>query len=116
MWTVHRPITVRHGAGELSDLAYWAKELGHHPGPRWLRTLRAADIAMWTRTDARVLDILPHLSSVLDATDWRRGLMTDALHSARLGLCKPDPVAYEHALAATGVADPARVLRRRSRG
>ncbi|MBE1599922.1 MULTISPECIES: HAD family hydrolase [Streptomyces] len=114
-------------AGELSDLAYWAKVLGHHPGPRWLRTLRTADTAMWTRTDDRVLDILhrahqtglpmvllsnaPHfLSDILDATDWRRTLMTDALYSARLGLCKPHPAAYEHALAATGVADPGRVL------
>ncbi|MBP5860545.1 HAD family phosphatase [Streptomyces scabiei] len=114
-------------AGELSDLAYWAKVLGHHPGPRWLRTLRAADTAMWTRTDPRVLDILyraraaglpmvllsnapAHLSNVLDATDWRRELMTDALYSARLGLCKPDPAAYEHALAATGVTDPRRAL------
>ena len=115
-------------AGELSDLAYWAKVLGHHPGPRWLRTLRDADTAMWTRTDPRVLDILyraraarrlptvllsnapAHLSNVLDATDWRRELMDDALYSARMGRCKPDPAAYEHALVATGVADPARVL------
>lgn len=114
-------------AGELSDLAYWAKVLGHHPGARWLRTLRAADTAMWTRTDPRVLDILSraraagvtmvllsnapaHLSKVLDATEWRRELMADALYSARLHLCKPDPAAYEHALAATGIADPARVL------
>ncbi|WP_159059777.1 HAD-IA family hydrolase, partial [Streptomyces scabiei] len=51
-----------------------------------------------------------HLSDVLDATVWRRELMDDALYSARLGLCKPDPAAYEHALAATGVAEPARVL------
>lgn len=116
-------------AGELSDLAYWAKVLGHHPGPRWLRTLRAADTAMWTRTDPRVLDILyrararsaelpmvllsnapTHLSDVLDATDWRRELITFALYSARLGLCKPDPAAYEHAPAATGGTDPGRVL------
>ncbi|WP_435217953.1 HAD family hydrolase [Streptomyces sp. bgisy034] len=114
-------------AGQLSDLAYWAKVLGHHPGPRWLRTLRDADTAMWTRTDPRVLDTLyraraarlpmvllsnapAHLSNVLDATDWRRELMTDALYSARLGLCKPDPAAYEHALAATGVDDSERVL------
>ncbi|NUS85672.1 MAG: HAD-IA family hydrolase, partial [Streptomyces sp.] len=48
--------------------------------------------------------------NVLDATDWRRELMDDALYSARLGLCKPDPGAYEHALAATGADDPARVL------
>ncbi|KUO04579.1 HAD family hydrolase [Streptomyces caeruleatus] len=114
-------------AGELSDLAYWAKVLGHHPSPRWLRTLIAADTAMWTGTDPFVLDTLylaraeglpmvllsnapAHLSNVLNATDWRRELMDDALYSARLGLCKPDPAAYEHALAATGVDDPSRVL------
>ena len=114
-------------AGQLSDLAYWAKVLGHHPGPRWLRTLRDADTAMWTHTDPRVLDILyraraarlpmvllsnapAHLSNVLDATDWRRELMDDALYSARLGLCKPDPAAYEYALTATGADDPGRVL------
>ncbi|MGQ4383607.1 HAD family hydrolase [Streptomyces sp. SAS_270] len=114
-------------AGELSDLAYWAKVLGHHPGSRWLRALRDADTAMWTRTDPRVLDVLyrartsglpmvllsnapAHLSDVLDSTGWRRELMDDALYSARLGLCKPDPAAYDHALAATGIADPARVL------
>ncbi|MGW2721111.1 HAD-IA family hydrolase [Streptomyces sp. NPDC001492] len=122
-WAPRNP----YDAGQLSDLAYWAKVLGHHPGPRWLRTLRDADTAMWTRTDPHVLDILyrawaarlpmvllsnapAHLSDVLDATDWRRDLMTDALFSARLGRCKPDRAAYEHALAATGADDPARVL------
>lgn len=117
----------RYDAGELSDLAYWATVLGHHPGPRWLRTLRDADTAMWTRTDPHVLDTLyraratglpmvllsnapAHLSNVLDATDWRRELMDDALYSARLGLCKPHPATYGHALAATGVTDPERVL------
>ncbi|MEV5878030.1 HAD family phosphatase [Streptomyces sp. NPDC052101] len=114
-------------AGELSDLAYWAQVLGHHPGPRLLRELRAADTAMWMHTDDHVLDILrrararglpmtllsnaPHcLSDALDATDWRCELMTDALYSARLGVCKPHPAAYEHALTASGIADPGRVL------
>ncbi|MPY38498.1 HAD-IA family hydrolase [Streptomyces phyllanthi] len=114
-------------AGALSDLAFWAQVLGSHPGPRLLRELRAVDTAMWTRIDARVLAILyrahrtglpmvllsnaPHaLSNVLDATNWRRKLMTEALYSARLGLCKPDPAIYEHALAATGSTDPTRVL------
>lgn len=122
-WNAREP----YDAGQLSDLAYWAKVLGYHPGPRLLRELRTADTAMWTRTDPHVLDILyrartaglpmvllsnapAHLSNVLDATDWRRHLMDDALYSARLGLCKPDPAAYEHALAATGIADPGRVL------
>jgi putative hydrolase of the HAD superfamily len=114
-------------AGELSDLAYWAHVLGYHPGPRLLRILREADTDMWIHTDGRVLDVLhrarltglrmvllsnaPHfLSDVLDSTDWRRALMADALYSARLGLCKPDPRAFTLALAATGVADPGRVM------
>ncbi|MFJ9900749.1 HAD family hydrolase [Streptomyces sp. NPDC091280] len=122
-WNAREP----YDAGELSDLAYWAKVLGSHPGPRLLRELRTADTAMWTRTDSHVLDLLyrarasgltmvllsnapAHLSNVLDATDWRRELMDDALYSARLGRCKPDPAAYEHALTATGIPDPGRVL------
>ncbi|MEU6148028.1 HAD family phosphatase [Streptomyces sp. NPDC047081] len=122
-WDAREP----YDAGQLSDLAYWAIVLGYHPGPRLLRELRTADTAMWTRTDPHVLDVLyrahasgltmvllsnapAHLSNVLDATDWRRELMDDALYSARLGLCKPDPAAYESARTATGIADPRRVL------
>jgi putative hydrolase of the HAD superfamily len=114
-------------AGQLSDLAYWARVLGYHPGSRMLRELRAADTAMWTHTDDRVLAILhnahrlglpmvllsnaPHpLSDVLDTHDWCRRLMTQALYSARLEVCKPDPAAYQLALQATGAADPQRVL------
>ncbi|MDX2821058.1 HAD family phosphatase [Streptomyces ipomoeae] len=114
-------------AGQLSDLAYWARVLGYHPGPRMLRELRAADTAMWTHTDDRVLAVLhnahrrglpmvllsnaPHpLSDVLDTHDWCRQLMTQALYSARLEVCKPDPAAYQLALQATGAADPQRVL------
>ncbi|GGS93105.1 HAD family hydrolase [Streptomyces chromofuscus] len=114
-------------AGQLSDLAYWARVLGYHPGPRMLRELRAADTAMWTHTDDRVLAVLhsahrrelpmvllsnaPHpLSDVLDTLDWRRRLMTRALYSARLEVCKPDPAAYQQALDATGAVDPQRVL------
>lgn len=114
-------------AGQLSDLAYWAKVLGAHPGPRLLRQLRAADTAMWTTTDDRVLAVLErthrsglplfllsnaplHLSDVLDATDWCRRLMTRAFYSARLLTVKPDPAAYQQVLAATGVRDPRRLL------
>ncbi|GAU70714.1 hydrolase [Streptomyces sp. NBRC 110611] len=108
-------------AGQLSDLAYWARVLGHHPGPPMLRELRAADTAMWTHTDERVLSVLysahgrglpmvllsnapAPLSDVLDTHDWCRQLMTRALYSARLEVCKPDPAAYRHALDATGAA------------
>ncbi|KUN02124.1 hydrolase [Streptomyces yokosukanensis] len=113
--------------GQLSDLAFWAKVLGSHPGPRMLRQLRSTDTAMWTHTDSQVLAVLgrarrigltmamlsnaPHpLSDVLDTTRWRRKLMTAALYSARLGVCKPEPAAYQQALAALGAVDPARVL------
>ncbi|MFC9464412.1 HAD family hydrolase [Streptomyces coelicoflavus] len=113
-------------AGQLSDLAYWATVLGHHPGARRLGELRDADTDMWTSTDDRVVEVLEHthasglplvllsnaprhLSNVLDRHPWRR-LMTHALYSARLQVCKPDPAAYQHALNATGAADPDRVL------
>ncbi|MGW7542590.1 HAD-IA family hydrolase [Streptomyces sp. NPDC054770] len=113
-------------AGQLSDLAYWARVLDAHPGPRLLRELRAADSAMWTETDTSVLAVLrrayatrlrmvllsnapAHLATVLDTHDWRH-LMTQALYSARLQVCKPDPAAYQHALQVTGVSDPRRVL------
>ncbi|MFJ5265488.1 HAD family hydrolase [Streptomyces sp. NPDC088387] len=113
-------------AGQLSDLAYWARVLGTHPSPRLLHELLVADTAMWTETDDRVLAVLrraqstglrmtllsnapAHLSTVLDTRGWRR-LMAQALYSARLQVCKPDPAAYQHALRATGVRDPRRVL------
>ncbi|MFF3372059.1 HAD-IA family hydrolase [Streptomyces sp. NPDC002680] len=114
-------------AGQLSDMAYWAKILGAHPGPRLLRQLRDADTDMWTTTDDRVLAVLErahqngmplfllsnapaYLSDVLDATDWCRRLMTRAFYSARLQTNKPDPAAYRHAMAATGARDPRQVL------
>jgi putative hydrolase of the HAD superfamily len=81
---------------------------------------------MWTSTDDHVVEILhhthwaglpmvllsnapAHLSDVLDRHDWRR-LMTHALYSARLEVCKPDSAVYQQALQATGVRDPQRVL------
>ncbi|MFI8308730.1 HAD-IA family hydrolase [Streptomyces sp. NPDC085927] len=114
-------------AGQISDLAFWTQVLGQHPGPRMLRELRAADTAMWTRTDDSVLAVLwrahrsrlpmillsnaPHpLSDVLDTSDWCQELMTRAFYSARLETCKPDPAAYQYALEATGAGDAGRVL------
>ncbi|CAL9414518.1 HAD family hydrolase [Streptomyces sp. enrichment culture] len=113
-------------AGQLSDLAYWATVLGHHPGARRLRELRDTDTDMWTSTDDRVVEVLAHahesglplvllsnaprhLSDVLDRHPWRR-LMTHAFYSARIQVCKPDPATYQHAMNATGAADPHRVL------
>ncbi|BCM65712.1 hypothetical protein EASAB2608_01046 [Streptomyces sp. EAS-AB2608] len=121
-WSAREP----YDAGQLSDLAYWARVLGSHPGPRLLHELRTADTDMWTGTDERVLPVLQrahaaglpmvllsnapaHLSDVLDTHPWRR-MMRQALYSARLQVCKPDPAAYEHALKATGAGDPGRVL------
>ncbi|MER6531699.1 HAD-IA family hydrolase [Streptomyces sp. NPDC001508] len=122
-WTARRA----YDAGQVSDLAFWAQVLGRHPGPRMLRALRTADTAMWTRTDDRVLAVLEHahlaglpmvllsnaphpLSDTLDTTDWCRRLMTRALYRARLEMCKPAPAAYRHAVDATRVSDPQRVL------
>ncbi|MFE4664571.1 HAD-IA family hydrolase [Streptomyces sp. NPDC056716] len=121
-WNAREP----YDEGRLSNLAYWTQVLSHHPGPRLLRDLLAADTAMWTTTDDHVTAILgrahrdglrmallsnapAHLSDVLDTQPWRR-LLTHALYSARLQVCKPDPAAYRHAFAALGDPDPRRVL------
>jgi putative hydrolase of the HAD superfamily len=113
-------------AGTITDHEFWTTVLGTEPTRERLRELRAADTAMWTGTDDRVLAALhrarragvpvvllsnaPHsLADALDATTWRRRLMTEAVYSARIGICKPDPAAYERALAATGTS-PERVL------
>ncbi|MFF9001547.1 HAD-IA family hydrolase [Streptomyces achromogenes] len=121
-WSARDP----YDAGQLSDLAYWARVLGSHPGPRLLHELLTTDTDMWTGTDERVLSVLQRahaaglpmvllsnaparLSDVLDTHPWRQ-MMRQALYSARLQVCKPDPAAYEHALKATGAGDPWRVL------
>ena len=101
--------------------------LGACPSPRRLRDLVDTDTAMWTRTDPRILSVLArvraaglpmtllsnapaHLSDALDATHWRRRLMTHAVYSARVRANKPAPLPYLRALAAAGVSDPQRVL------
>ncbi|MFJ4689233.1 HAD-IA family hydrolase [Streptomyces sp. NPDC088789] len=121
-WNAREP----YDAGHSSDLAYWTKVVGHQPGPRLLSDLRDADTAMWTTTDDHVVSILErahadglpmallsnapaHLSDVLDTQPWRR-LITYALYSARLKVCKPHPTAYQRGLAAMGHPDPRRVL------
>lgn len=113
-------------AGTITDAEFWITVLGTEPTKDHLHELRAADTAMWTGTDDRVLAALhrarragvpvvllsnaPHpLADALDASTWRRTLLTEAVYSARIGICKPDPAAYERALAATGTS-PDRVL------
>ncbi|NYV73313.1 HAD family phosphatase [Streptomyces sp. UH6] len=113
-------------AGTITDAEFWTTVLGTEPTPRHLDELRAADTAMWTRTDDRVLAVLRRireaglplvllsnapsmLADALDDSSWRRELFTEAVYSARLGLCKPDPAAYQQALAATRTA-PEHVL------
>jgi putative hydrolase of the HAD superfamily len=41
-WSAREP----YDAGQLSDMAYWARVLGSHPGPRLLRELLTADTDM----------------------------------------------------------------------
>ncbi|GGQ94912.1 HAD family hydrolase [Streptomyces griseorubens] len=113
-------------ADTVTDAEFWTAVLGTEPTPHHLDELRAADTAMWTRTDDRVLAVLRRvreaglplvllsnaprmLADALDDTHWQRQLFTDAVYSARLGLCKPDPAADQQALAATGTA-PEHVL------
>lgn len=113
-------------AGTITDAEFWTTALGTELTKDRLQELRSSDTAMWTGTDDRVLAALhracragvpvvllsnaPHpLADALDAATWRRTLLTEAVYSARIGICKPDPAAYEAALAATGTS-PDRVL------
>lgn len=121
-WSAREP----YDSGEFDDTDFWTAVLGRRPEPVLLTRLRAVDTALWTRTDHRVVGLLhrarqadlpmvllsnaPHpVGDALDASDWR-GLMTDALYSARLGMNKPHLDTYRNALAATGVGDPGRVM------
>lgn len=121
-WSAREP----YDSGEFDDADFWTAVLGRCPQVTQLARLRAVDTALWTHTDDRVVAVLhrihqaglpmvllsnaPHpVSDALDAADWR-GILSDALYSARLGLNKPHPDTYRKALAATGVQDPGRVL------
>ncbi|WP_036507024.1 HAD family hydrolase [Nocardia aobensis] len=121
-WSAREP----YDSGEFDDTDFWAAVLGRRPEPVLLTRLREVDTALWTRTDHRVVTLLqqarraglpmvllsnaPHpVGDALDASEWR-GLMTDALYSARLGMNKPHPDTYRNALAATGIHDPSRVM------
>ncbi|MBF6081338.1 HAD family phosphatase [Nocardia cyriacigeorgica] len=121
-WSAREP----YDSGTSDDADFWTAVLGHRPAPALLARLRAVDTAMWTHTDDAVVELLHHIqradlpivllsnaphpvSEALDAAPWRT-LMVDALYSCRLGMNKPHPDTYRKALAATGAADPARVL------
>ncbi|MBF6411629.1 HAD family hydrolase [Nocardia cyriacigeorgica] len=121
-WSAREP----YDSGSFDDADFWSAVLGHRPDPAQLARLRAVDAAMWIHTDTQVVALLhdiqraglpmvllsnaPHpVSEALDASAWR-SLMDDALYSCRLGMNKPHPDTYRKALAATGAADPGRVL------
>lgn len=121
-WSAREP----YDSGALDDAGFWTAVLGDRPDPDRLTRLRTVDAAMWTHADDRVVELLhriqraglpivllsnaPHpVSEALDAAAWR-ALMDDALYSCRLGMNKPHPDTYRKALAATGAADPGRVL------
>jgi putative hydrolase of the HAD superfamily len=118
-------------AGVLSDHSFWrdlvrgGREAG--PGSEFLAALRRADTQMWIRTDSAVLEVMHRahavgvpmtllsnaplpLASALDDTEWCATLMSRTVYSARIGVNKPEPRAYEAALAAAGWPDPGRTL------
>ncbi|MFI9772792.1 HAD-IA family hydrolase [Streptomyces sp. NPDC052415] len=118
-------------AGEIDTHTFWNGLLhGRLTAPRGsalLDALRSTDAEMWTHTDEAVLRVLqvthttglpmiilsnaPHpLADVLDRTPWCSTLISKTVYSARLGVNKPDPRAYEAALAAAGWPDPAHTL------
>lgn len=118
-------------AGETTDHEFWSGLLRNGraapPGSILLDTLRCTDTAMWTWTDPAMLDLLqttqaagipaillsnaPHpLADELDRASWCATLISKTVYSARLGVNKPAPRAYEAALAAAGWPSPDRAL------
>ncbi|MER6409233.1 HAD-IA family hydrolase [Streptomyces viridosporus] len=118
-------------AGQISTHAFWRGllhgPLTAPPGSALLAALRSTDTEMWTRTDEAVVRILqaahatglrmiilsnaPHpLADALDRAPWCSTLISKTVYSARLGVNKPDPRAYQAALAAAGRPDPATTL------
>ncbi|MFF1678441.1 HAD family hydrolase [Streptomyces sp. NPDC058256] len=118
-------------AGVTSTHDFWADlligNLTAPPGSTLLDTLRRADAEMWTHTDEAVISVLREahsaglrmvllsnaprpLADALDQSSWCNTLMTKTLYSARLGVTKPSPRAYEAALVAAGWPRPERTL------
>ncbi|HLU98954.1 MAG TPA: HAD-IA family hydrolase, partial [Thermobifida alba] len=118
-------------AGEISTHAFWSGllhgQLAAPQGSALLDALRSTDAEMWTHTDEAVVQVLqaahatglrmiilsnaPHpLADALDRAPWCSTLISKTVYSARLGVNKPDPRAYEAALAAAGWPDPATTL------
>ncbi|MFJ9580646.1 HAD family hydrolase [Streptomyces sp. NPDC101191] len=118
-------------AGEISTHAFWNgllnDQLAAPPGSALLNELRSTDAEMWTHTDEAVVGVLqaahatglpmiilsnaPHpLADALDRAPWCSTLISKTVYSARLGVNKPDPRAYEAALVAAGSPHPANTL------
>ncbi|MFF9158285.1 HAD family hydrolase [Streptomyces sp. NPDC014846] len=118
-------------AGEITTHAFWSGllrgQLTAPQGSPLLEALRRTDTEMWTQTDPAVVDVLqaahaaglpaillsnaPHpLADALDRAPWCSTLMWKTLYSARLGVNKPDPRAYEAALVAAGSPHPANTI------
>ncbi|BAC68188.1 hypothetical protein SM007_33220 [Streptomyces avermitilis] len=58
-----------------------------------------------------LLSNVPHpLAEALDLSAWCSTLMTRTVYSARLGVNKPDPRAYEAAVVAAGLPHPENTL------
>jgi putative hydrolase of the HAD superfamily len=118
-------------AGEITTHDFWSGlfhgESAAPPGSALLDALRSTDAEMWTHTDEAVLRVLqtahatglrmiilsnaPHpLADALDSAPWCSTLISKAVYCARLGVNKPNPRAYEAALAAAGWPHPDNTL------
>jgi putative hydrolase of the HAD superfamily len=106
--------------------SYWSRVIGDGgPDERTLERLIRLDIASWSSLNARTLDILtaahragsglsllsnaPH--ELADALDDHRALalFDHLLFSARIGVVKPEPAAFEAALEVMAL-DPAQLV------
>ena len=107
-------------AGLPSD-EYWSRVAGRTVPADEAHELDRVDIGGWARLDPRMLDLLDELSAsgvrlallsnapLIQAEAFDELAWTDRFEhvfvSSRIGLVKPDPAIYAHAVAAMG-ADP----------
>ena len=110
-------------AGLPSD-EYWSRVAGRTVSVNEARELDRVDIAGWARLDPRMLDLLDEQAAagvrlallsnapLIQAQAFDELAWTDRFEhvfvSSRIGLVKPDPAIYAHAVAAMG-ADPGEV-------
>lgn len=123
LWAAYWDLRLDLDAGRLTTGAYW-RAVGDRCGVRLrapvVAALWSADLRAWLRLDPAVVAVLDRLRAggtrlaLLSnaGADYGSALrhsplgeyFTDVLVSGELGLVKPDPAVFEHALAVLGTA------------